>query len=169
MKLYLGNKMMGVPFFNAPWFDACAAVLRKLPGIETVFNPADHDREMDFEPLTCPDGSREEAAAAGFEPRAALCADWSWIATYSDGQVVGPQWNDSPGTISEIACHQALRLPVWEFDVFVANWGHLRLNSLAFPPIMELGLVARTGVPWRPHLDLSPGSPWRPWEGYFSG
>ena len=52
--LYLGNKMVGKPYFNAPWFDLTAAALRKYTGIHDVFNPADEDRRMGFEPMKCP-------------------------------------------------------------------------------------------------------------------
>jgi hypothetical protein len=113
--LYLGNKMAGVPFFNAPWFDNVAASLRKLPEVLYVFNPADHDRTLGFEPLEFPSGSSAEAKAAGFNARLALRDDWNWIATFSEGLVIGPDWWDSPGTKSEIACHQALRLPMWHW------------------------------------------------------
>jgi hypothetical protein len=139
MRLYLGNKMTGVPFFNAPWFDKAAADLLALPCVETVFNPAEHDRKMGFEPLNCPNGSSEEAKAAGFEARKALGADWAWIACISDGMIVGPDWKDSPGTISEVACHQALKLPVWDIAVFTAMHSHPYLLQLALWPIMELG------------------------------
>ena len=155
--LYLGNKMTGVPFFNAPWFDASAAVLLTIPTVGYVFNPAKHDRDMGFEPMNCPRGSSEEARSAGFSAREALAADWSWIAKSSDGLIVGPSWHESPGTLSEIACHQALRLPVWEYSVFCAYWDKDHLFDLVLPPIMELGGGAR----WQ-----RGDSPWTPWEKY---
>lgn len=143
MKLYLGNKMSGVPYFNAPWFDMAAGVLRALPSVEFVFNPADHDREMGFDPMLCPSGSPEEARAAGFSARAALGADWLWISQNSDALVVGPDWRTSPGTISEIACHQALRLPVWEWAAFA------RQDAFTFslPPLLELGGLRTASSP----------------------
>lgn len=121
MRLYLGEKMVGLPFFNAPWFDATADTLRKMPGVTDVFNPADHDREQGFEPMNCPHGTAEEASEHGFDRHAALKADWSWIADNSDGLVIGPLWKTSTGTISEIACHQALGLPVWESEAFLSG------------------------------------------------
>lgn len=139
--LYLGNKMTGIPFFNAPWFDSSAAALRNVPWVGTVFNPAEHDRELGFDPTLCPNGAHDEALAAGFPAADALHDDWAWIANYSDGCVIGPQWPTSPGAISEIACHQALRKPVWEFEVFMANYhrpvGYL--YTLVLPPLLELG------------------------------
>lgn len=116
--IYLGNKMVGIPFFNAPWFDSVAFKLRQIPGVHAVFNPADEDRRMGFEPMKCPLGTDEEAAASGFDRRRALGADWLWISSLSNGLVVGPDWYHSTGTISEIACHQALGLPVWEWEQF---------------------------------------------------
>lgn len=149
MRIYLGNKMSGVPYFNAPWFDRSAATLERL-GHE-VFNPTDNDRDMGFYPMTCPNGSPEEAKAAGFCLQDALGSDWNWIAHHSEGLVIGPQWRTSKGTISEIACHQALGLPVWEFDIFVRwhKYGsfslrHFALNDLVLRPLLELGNLELT-------------------------
>ena len=116
--LYLGNKMVGIPYFNAPWFDKTAIHIRSLPGVASVFNPADEDRRSGFDPMLCPNGSEEEATLLGFDRRRALGADWLWISTYSNGLVIGPDWERSTGTMSEIACHQALGLPVWEVSEF---------------------------------------------------
>jgi hypothetical protein len=136
---YIGNKMTGVPYFNTPWFDQAAAALLALPAVEEVFNPAEHDRQMGFDPMKCPNGSAEESRAAGFIVRDALAADYSWICKYSDFLVIGPDWLSSPGTVSEIAIHQALRLPVWEYAIFLAYWDQDHLYDLALPPIMGLG------------------------------
>jgi hypothetical protein len=127
--LYLGNKMSGVPYFNAPWFDQMAWLLGTIPGVVSVFNPAEHDREMGFEPLGCPNGSLEEARKAGFVARDALTFDWNWIGTRSNGLIVGPDWKSSPGTISEVACHQALRLPVWELKMFLRFWNQPEIKT----------------------------------------
>lgn len=132
MKVYLGNKMSGMPFFNAPWFDKAADRIRQFENVSMVFNPADRDRERGFEPMSCPTGSFEEAQKAGFVLRDALHDDYAWITRNSDGLVVGSQWRDSPGTISEIAVHQALRLPVWEYDDFI------RFHLKTVPPILDL-------------------------------
>jgi hypothetical protein len=116
--LYLGNKMTGIPYFNVPWFNETAALLRIVRGVDQVFNPAEWDVLRGFDPMACPNGTTEEATAAGFNLRAALGADWKWIADNSNGLIVGPDWHTSKGTISEIACHQALGLPVWEWAIF---------------------------------------------------
>jgi hypothetical protein len=110
--------MQGKPYFNAPWFDLTTFNLRNVPGVANVFNPADEDRKMGFEPMMCPNGTAEEAIEFGFNRRRTLKADWSWIADNSDGLIIGPDWETSTGTISEIACHQALGLPVWESRIF---------------------------------------------------
>lgn len=138
-KVYLANKMTGIPYFNAPWFDSSAAVLRSLPSVGEVFNPADHDRQMGFKPDKCPYGEPQEMTVQGFDPRLALKADYNWICEFSDALIVGKRWPDSPGTISEIAVHQALGLPAWELNVFLANWAHDNLYEQAIPPIMRLG------------------------------
>lgn len=143
MKLYLGNKMVGIPYFNAPWFDRSAAILEGLDF--EVFNPAAHDRAMGFDPMSCPNGSPEESEAAGFCRQDALGFDWSWIAHHSEGLVIGPDWARSTGTISEIACHQALGLPVWEYATFIrwhdprARLRCFKLDDLALRPLLTLG------------------------------
>jgi hypothetical protein len=113
MRLYLGNAMTNKPFFNAPWFDKTAAELRALPFVTEVFNPAEHDRELGLDPMTCPTGAPEEASGI-IPPGKCLRDDWAWIQDHSEGMAVGPDWVSSTGTISEIAIHQALHLPVWE-------------------------------------------------------
>lgn len=144
--VYLGNKMSGIPQFNAPWFDATTKALHLIPTVSLVFNPAQRDRMRGFEPLNCPNGTMEEARAAGFNANVALREDWCWIADWSDALVVGPDWSDSKGTLSEIACHQALGLPVWELQVFKAYWNKDHLYELVLPPIMELTRTAVKGL-----------------------
>jgi hypothetical protein len=139
VRVYLSNKMTGIPYFNAPWFDKAAAELLALPGVRKVFNPAEHDRKRGLDPMTCPNGHPDEARAAGGPPlRQVLGDDWHWIAHYADCVVVGPLWTTSVGAISEIACIQALRKPAYEFEVFKAFHDAPHLSQLALPPIMEL-------------------------------
>jgi len=124
-RLYLGNKMVGKDGLNAAWFDETAARLRKIPGVTEVFNPAEQDRTTGFKPEEFTGKTFDELAAAGFDRRAALLSDWTWIGKFSNGMVVGPDWDRPPastGTISEIACHQSLFLPVWPDKIFFANY-----------------------------------------------
>ena len=132
--LYLGNKMTKIPFFNVPWFKETAAALRAIPGVDQVFNPAEWDVLRGFNPMLCPNGELEEATAAGFNLREALASDWGWIAKFSDGLIIGPDWATSRGTISEIACHQALGLPVWESRVFLDTFNHQSSSRDLFSP-----------------------------------
>lgn len=138
MKIYLSNKMAGIPYFNAPWFDAAAAELRALPGIDEVFNPADHDRENGFEPMTCPNGTFDEAREHGFTLAHALVADWTWIGTEADCVLAGPQWKTSPGAISEVACIQGLRKPAFEYAPFLKHYKTPDLIKWVLPPILEI-------------------------------
>ncbi len=117
-RLYLGNKMVGKNGLNSAWFDETTRRLRATPGVTEVFNPAEQDRTTGFKPEEFHGKTFEELAAAGFDRRAALLSDWTWIGKVSNGMVVGPDWETSPGTISEIACHQALFLPVWPAKIF---------------------------------------------------
>jgi hypothetical protein len=150
MDIYLANKMQGIPYFNAPWFDESAAKLRALPGVKDVFNPVEHDRNIGFEPMSCPTGELEEAYQHGFSLKDALVADWTWIGTKADCVVLGPDWWNSKGAISEAACIQALRKPAFEFDVFLEHYANDDiLLRWAIPPIMELGgpvVVAGDGL-----------------------
>lgn len=134
--LYLGNKMVGIPEFNFPWFDMAAGRLMAIPGIDYVFNPAHEDRKMGFD-ATGLLGTDEEMAEHNFDRRKALALDWGWIAAKSNGMIVGPDWRNSTGTISEVACHQALGLPVWPFEVFAANWDYPDLPLLTLKPFRE--------------------------------
>ena len=119
--LYLGNKMTRKPFFNAIWFDSHEILLRRVPGVRGVFNPAQHDRDLGLDPMQCPSGSPEEARKFGVPAGKCLKDDLDWISEFSNGMVAGPDWRDSPGTVTEIAFHQALGLPVWEAHVFLGT------------------------------------------------
>jgi hypothetical protein len=149
MNIYLSNKMTGIPYFNAPWFDKVTAELRALPATGEVFNPADHDRENGFEPMSCPTGTLEEAFRNGFKQIDALVSDWVWIGRIADCVVVGPDWHDSKGAISEMACAQAIGKPVYEYGPFLAAWDKPHLIQFKLPPIMELGGKPDWFADWR--------------------
>lgn len=140
MNIYLGNKMVGMKQFNYPWFDEAERNLRGLLGPGTViFNPANHDREKGFHPPPDSEGTMEEMQATGFSRRDALAADYAWITANSDAMIIGPEWAYSIGTISEIAVHQALHLPVWEYAVYLHHYHKEDLMEWMLPPIMGLG------------------------------
>jgi hypothetical protein len=138
VKIYLANKMAGLPEFNFPWFDAAATSLRSIPLVTEVFNPAEEDRKYGFDAKGLA-GNEDEAIARGFDRRRTLGLDWAWIAANSDGCAVGPDWHRSMGTKSEIACHQALGLPVWLFTEFIQNWDTSNLYELVIPELITLG------------------------------
>lgn len=154
MRIYLSNKMTGIPYFNAPWFDAATLELMSLPDVEEVFNPAEHDRENGFEPMDVPTGTIEEAVKHGFVLGPALLGDWTYIANEADAVIVGPRWMDSKGAISEVACAQALGKPVYEYQVFRAFHGSPSLQQFKLPPIMELGGMPAT-LGWEPDRSRS--------------
>lgn len=145
--IYLGNKMLGKPEFNFPWFFQAEEKVREIPGITDVFNPARRDQDFGFNTAGMA-GTEDDMFEAKFSRRVALTADWSWIGTHSSILVLGPDWRSSTGTISEIACHQALGLPVYTLEDFLF-WSKkvgieevsLGLNTLAvLRPILELGV-----------------------------
>lgn len=116
MRLYLGGKMLDVTNFGAHLFDAAARQLRALG--HDVFNPADHDRDLGFDPDGL-QGTHADMAAQNFNRRAALAFDMAWIAEHSEGMVCLDNWVTSPGAKAEVAFHQALYLPVWELNDFL--------------------------------------------------
>lgn len=142
-RLYLGNKMTGVPYLNAPWFDQTADRLRKVQGVSEVFNPAAEDRKLGLDPMLCPNGSQQEAEEiGGLGIRKSLTYDLHWISCNSNGMIIGPAWFGSKGTITEIAFHQALRLPVWEdsvfFDMVQGHPDNLFRTCYQFPQLSAL-------------------------------
>jgi hypothetical protein len=147
MHVYLGNKMMDLPEFNFPWFFQAEEKLRAIDEVTEVFNPARHDLKFGFDAFGT-DGSEEAMILQEFSRRMALTTDWNWIGQHSDLMVVGPDWKNSTGTISEIACHQALGLPVYEFESFVRLAHDFDMNFAmdnGFPawklaPILSLGV-----------------------------
>lgn len=111
MKLYLAGPMTGVPHFNYPAFNSAAASLR-ADGHE-VFNPAEHDVALFGKDISNPDGDAHQATAEhGFDGRAALKADLSWICENAEGIALLPGWERSTGAKAERALADALGLQV---------------------------------------------------------
>lgn len=111
MKIYLAGPMTGIPHFNYPAFNSAAAALR-FEGHE-VFNPAEHDIETFGKDISNPDGCAVKAAAEhGFDRRAALKADLSWICDHAEAIALLPGWEKSSGANAERALAVALSLEV---------------------------------------------------------
>lgn len=110
-RVYLAGPMTGIPHFNYPAFHAAAANLRA--GGCTVFNPAEHDIEMFGKDISNPDGCAIKAAQDhGFDRRAALKADLTWICENADAIALLPGWEKSSGACAELALAKALSLEI---------------------------------------------------------
>lgn len=116
MKIYLAGPMRSFVGFNFPAFHKGAVLLRQQGHV--VFNPAEADLEVGFDPAGLI-GRDEELAEAGFDLRRQLGADLAWISSTADAVVVLPGWQQSSGVRAEVATALALCLPIWEFGVFV--------------------------------------------------
>lgn len=115
MRVYLAGPMSGIPHFNYPAFHAAAAELRAA-GHE-VFNPAEHDIETYGKDISNPDGSAEQAAAEhGFDRRAALKVDLSWICEHAEAIALLPGWEKSSGARAEWALASAIGLDLLLMD-----------------------------------------------------
>lgn len=145
MKAYLANRMTGVPYFNYPWFDRAASVLRAR-GI-VVVSPAELDdpdtREM---AMKSEDGAPGSGSANGETWGDFLARDVKLIADSNlDAIIVGPDWRASKGARLETFVAHQIGLPV------------LRFPDLTPIPIDELA-VAWTGgvrVAMRPVLEAA--------------
>jgi len=103
--------MTGIPHFNYPAFNSAAAALR-FEG-HTVFNPAEQDIEMFGKDISNPTGDAAQATADhGFDRRAALKADLSWICDNAEAIALLPGWEKSSGANAERALAVALGLEV---------------------------------------------------------
>lgn len=110
-RVYLAGPMTGIPHFNYPAFNAAAARLRA--GGFTVFNPAEHDTQMFGKDISNPTGCAIQAADEhGFDRRAALKADLTWICENADAIALLPGWERSSGANAEMALAKALSLEV---------------------------------------------------------
>ena len=115
MRLYLAGPMTGMPHFNYPAFHAAAAMLR-AEGHE-VFNPAEHDIALYGKDISNPTGDAEQAASEhGFDRRAALKADLTWICDHAEGIALLPGWRNSTGACAERALAEALSLTIIELE-----------------------------------------------------
>jgi hypothetical protein len=115
-KVYLAGPMRGIPEFNFPAFAAATAQLRAA-GYE-VFSPAEKDIEKHgLDVNKSATGNLDDIKASGFNLRATLLLDLTWIAENADGIVVLPGWENSKGANAEVALAKAINLN--EFPCFV--------------------------------------------------
>ena len=106
MKIYIANKMTGMPEYNFPWFDRARDYLVSL-GHEPV-SPADLDKEEGFY------GHGEVPANMSME--ACLKRDFRALVNGMDAIAFGPDWNDSRGARAERTVGQYIGLPFYRVD-----------------------------------------------------
>ena len=101
MKIYLAGPMTGRPEFNFPAFDRAAELLSSLG--HTVFNPAQMDRDVGFDPSS--------TAVSKEFLRDALRRDLSAICD-ADAIAMLPGWEKSGGAMVEwsLARHLGLQI-----------------------------------------------------------
>lgn len=118
-KIYLAGPMRGIPEFNFPAFYAAEAELRKLG--YSVHNPAREDDEMGFQWRgAAGDEDISELWGSG-TPRSlndVLSDDLTWILNHADAVAVLPGWQDSKGARAEVACANAVGVPVGSYKAF---------------------------------------------------
>lgn len=112
-KIYIAGPMTNIPFFNKKAFDN-AAILWRSKGWD-VFNPAEKDEEVHGKDwlLQFPNGSVEEAIAAGFSLSRALKDDLSWICEHAHAVYFLRGWEKSNGANAEWATAKALGLEIY--------------------------------------------------------
>lgn len=101
MRVYLAGPMTGLPEFNFPAFDAAAEMLEGMGHV--VFNPAQMDRDLGFDPSS-------QSVSQAFL-RDALRRDLSAICE-ADAIAMLPGWEKSGGAKIEwmLASHLGLKI-----------------------------------------------------------
>lgn len=163
MRVYVAGPMRNVAQFNFPAFYAAADKLRGH-GHE-VFNPAERDAGVGFDPTEC--AGDEDLSELGFDLREALAADTEFISKRADAIALLPGWEASSGARAEYALAQALGLAVAPIEAFRPDgtidpdWSEI---FAAHPRPAEFRVTSRTGgqkgsKPER--FDLIPAGPLR--------
>lgn len=112
-KIYVAGPMSGIPHFNYPAFNAATTAFREQGHI--VFNPAEHDIETFGKDISNATGCTVTAAKEhGFDRRAALKADLTWICENATAIALLPGWKKSTGACAEHALAVALGLEILE-------------------------------------------------------
>lgn len=110
MRVYISGPMRGVPLYNFPAFDAAATRLGMACG-SVVFNPADEDRRMGFDPAQLPFDHDWSTLPDGLTVRD--CADRDLEALkYCDTIYMLKGWEKSKGASAERAVAEWLGLAV---------------------------------------------------------
>ena len=117
-KIYLAGPMRGIPEFNFPAFFAAAAELRAAGN--HVFSPAERDIEhhngIDISKGNATGDETIAAQTHGFDLRAALADDLSFICREADAVALLPGWESSKGAQAERATAVALGLEIILLD-----------------------------------------------------
>jgi len=120
MKIYLAGPMSGYKDFNFPAFMAGAKMLRDM-GHE-VFNPAERDLERDGDVyVKNATGDIKEAEAKGFDRRAAIMDDLSYIINEAEAIALLPGWERSKGANAELWTARFLDLQVLQLVAATAE------------------------------------------------
>lgn len=103
--ILISGPMRGRKQFNFPTFFGHERKLKNDGHM--VFNPARRDTDKGFDP-THMEGTQEELDNAGFDLRAALVADTTFIAGVATAIYLLPGWSKSSGARAEAALLQAI-------------------------------------------------------------
>lgn len=117
MRLYISGPMRGVENFNYPAFDAAQRHLENQG--HTCFNPAQQDRLRGFNFMGM--AGDEDLTAYGFDIKAALLEDLTWIAQTAEAVVMLPGWRYSKGAMAEVYLAKAIFLPTVELKYVVSE------------------------------------------------
>jgi hypothetical protein len=148
MRVYIANKMTGLPQFNYPWFEAAAEDLRRRG--HDVVSPAELDSpEVRAIALASTKGDVAELAAAGTTWGEILAEDVKLIADDGiDAIVVGPDWADSKGAKLETFVAYQLGLPVLAYP---------ELTPVSREVLASAWIGSPARVHWRPVLEAANG------------
>lgn len=98
---YVAGPMRGLPNFNFPAFVSCATYLRRFQDTKQVFNPAEHDLEVDPYMEQRPGFFEGDIKRLpGFDFHEAMRWDLARV-TESDAIVLLPGWEISSGAAHE--------------------------------------------------------------------
>lgn len=106
MRIYIANKMTGIPEYNFPWFDRARDYLIELG--HDPLSPADLDKAEGF------NGSGEAPEDMTLE--ACLRRDFLAIANECDAIAFGPRWAESTGAPKERFVGQAIGCGMYRVD-----------------------------------------------------